>query len=538
MPFLNVSDVSKIGIVTDALPSQIPPGAWTGGQNVRIRDGQIQKFKGEEEYLDPDSGSGTWDGGANGQIYWALPAAEGAIYHWIYCGLEDVRIYDGTTDVEITRAAGDYSATAELNWTGGLIGGIPIINNGVDDPQFLASFDLVTPVKFADLTNWPASTTCKAMRVFKGYLIAMNVTKSSTDFPTLVKWSDAVSQAGQVPSSWDNTDPTVDAGENDLVEAKTDISTGVILDGAQLRDQFIIYRDDSTWGMRFIGGSLIFQFYQISSTQGMLTRRCMAEFQGKHFVVSNGDVFVHDGSNLKSVINNKRKRFLFSDIDPNNYERTYVFHNLSETEMWICYVESGHASGLPNKALVWNYTFDTWTTRELPDAPHIERGVVDTSPATDDWTVADGSWEDWTVAWGQIGFNPMDSSPLICSTKLLKGDSTDQFDGTNMTSRIERLQLPIGQTKQDPSGMDTFVRIKRVYPHMTGSGAVNISVGTHKFVEDPVTYKAAKSFTPGTDRKIDVNAKANLMALKIETTSNVEWSLSGYDIEYEIVGHR
>ena len=236
MAFLNVRDVGQLGIVTDVLPVQLPPNAWTGGQNVRVRDAKIVKFKGHEEYLDPASGSATWDGGTADVVYWAMPAAEGANYYWIYCGLNDVRIYDGTTDVEITNAGGDYSATADLNWTGGLLGGIPIINNGVDDPQFLASFDLVTPVKFADLTNWPANTTCKAMRVFKNYLIALNVTKSGTDHPTLVKWSDGAS-IGSVPGSWDETDPTTDAGETDLAEGETDVSTGEILDGGSLRDR-------------------------------------------------------------------------------------------------------------------------------------------------------------------------------------------------------------------------------------------------------------------------------------------------------------
>jgi len=180
---------------------------------------------------------------------------------------------------------------------------------------------------------------------------------------------------------------------------------------------------------------------------------------------------------------------------------------------------------------VWNYTHNTWTTRDLPDAPHISSGVVDTSVSDDAWTVADGNWDDWTIAWGQIGYNPMASSPLLCSTKLLKGDSTDQFDGVNMTSRIERLYIPIGTP-------DDIVRIKRIYPHMIGSGTVNFYVGTHMRASDPVTYKSPVFFTPGTDRKVDVNTTGAYLAIKIESNSNIAWSISGFDVEYELTAKR
>ena len=532
MAFLNVQNIGEYGIITDVVPWQLPVNALTGGQNVRIRDGRIHKFRGHEEFVVPPA---DWDGGGvtntTDQVYWAIPSATGTDYLWIYCGLNDVRVTDGTTDKEITRASGDYTATAStVNWTGGLIGGIPVINNGVDDPQEWDN-DFATPGLLTDLSNWPANTTCKVMRVFKNYLVAMDVTKSSgTRFPTLVKWSDGAT-LGNVPGSWDETDPSTDAGETDLAEAVIDISVGAILDGAPLRDNFIIYKDDSTWGMRFIGGSNVMQFFQISKTASMLTRRCVAEFQGKHFVFGNGDVYVHDGNTVTSIIDAKRKRFLFADIDSTNYENSFCYHNKSETEVWLCYPEDGNSTGLCNKALVWNYTYNSWMVRELPDAAHISAGTVDTSSGADIWSTSDGTWETWTVPWSQIAFNPTNQSPLICSTKLLKGDSTDQFDGSNFTSKMERQYLPIG-------GDNDIVRIKRVYPRMEGSGSVQISIGTHMNVEDPVSYKSAVTFTPGTDRKIDVNATGAYMAIKIESSGNVAWSISGYQVEYELTAQR
>jgi len=353
----------------------------------------------------------------------------------------------------------------------------------------------------------------------------------------------------------------------------------------------------------------------------MLARRCVQEFEGKHFVVGQNDVYVHNGTTYQSVIDNRRKRFLFSDMDGSEYEKTYVYSNYAEKEMWVCYVESGHLAALPNKALVWNWTYNTWGVRDLPNnnaavgsggygTPHIEGGVVDTSSGGDTWdtgtsaisnisvanptvltfastTYNDGdtvningsdstpsidgqhtitktsatqgtipvnvtvggsagsitfssvtydTWATWTVPWGNIGYNPQEQSPLMAADKLYKGDSTDQFNGTNMTTRLERQDIPLGVP--DQGTQDDVARIKRIYPRIDGNAAVNIYVGSQMAPGDAVDYQSPVSFTPGTDRKVDVRRTGNHAAIRFESTGNQEWSLSGYDIEYEIVGKR
>jgi hypothetical protein len=116
----------------------------------------------------------------------------------------------------------------------------------------------------------------------------------------------------------------------------------------------------------------------------------MAEFGGKHSVVGQADVFVHDGANFTSVIDTKNKDFLFNDMDPTYYDRTFVFANYAGAEMWICYVENSSGATWPNKALVWNWEHQTWGVRDLPsNTAYVEGGVVDTQDTTDIWTSYD-----------------------------------------------------------------------------------------------------------------------------------------------------
>jgi len=598
MPVLSIEDLGNVGIIYDQQPFNLPPNAFTGGQNIRFRDGSVAKFKGHSKFLDTGA---DWDGGGARNAYWLLPIAKGSVYYWIYCGLNDVKVYDGSTATEITNTGADYNATADLNWTGGIIGGIPFLNNGVDDPQEWATVDPGTLL--TDLSNWPASTTCRAMRVYKNYLIAMDVTKSGTRYQAMVKWSDGA-QIGSVPGSWDETDVTVDANEVILTEARTDTNQGVILDCLPLRDSNIVYKDDSTYSMDFVGGSFVFQFRKILRSQGALSRRCMAEFEGKHFVVGQNDVYVHNGVTSESVIDSKMKRFLYSDMDPTNFQRTFVFPNRPETEMWICYPDDGSPGGLPRKAMVWNWRYNTWGVRDLPDSTaHIEGGIVSSDPITtisgitthasaptltfgsvnytdgdtvvltgtdstppidgsytitksdstsgtvpatttgdgsagtmrvvsaDNWTTDDGTWENWAVTWGTLGFNPQEQSPLMASDNLYKGDDTEQFNGSSFNSRAERLHIPIGEQNE-------MVRINRVYPRFTGSGSVNISVGVHKYPGGGVNYSSATSFKINTDNKVDARMTGTHLALKVESNADSTWSLDGIDVEFIPVSQR
>ena len=62
-----------------------------------------------------------------------------------------------------------------------------------------------------------------------------------------------------------------------------------------LGDVNIVYKEDSIWSMAFEGGQSIFGFRQLFDDVGILGRHCAKSFNNKHFVVSEDDVYVHDG---------------------------------------------------------------------------------------------------------------------------------------------------------------------------------------------------------------------------------------------------
>ena len=332
--------------------------------------------------------------------------------------------------------------------------------------------------------------TCAVIRTYKDYVVALDVTKSGTQNERLVKWSTS-GLPGAVPTTWDETDATEDAGEVELAQ-----TIGACIDGLTLRDLFIIYKEDSTWGMQYIGGDAIFRFYQLYDTLNILTRRCVKEFEGKHFVVSSGDVVVHDGvSPPVSIIDRRRRDELFNNIDSDNYTLTFVVPNYSTQEMWVCYPEDGESSC--TKAMVWNWRENSWGTRDLPNAFHIGYGVVNDSGEILFWDDDSDTWDNDTTAWNQKTFNPSDKSMVMAATSIYLVDDTNQFAGTSFEASLERTGLFF----EDP---ETIKRVNALWLRTTGSGTLTIAVGYQMNPDDSVTWSSAQTLTIGRDRKINV----------------------------------
>ena len=279
MALIPIDNVGQVGIVKDINPWQLPPNVWSDGNNVRSEHDAIIKSPGYADVMATvpvaplyiinlvTGVNEYWIVGGTAAIHvydnstvtdtldGAVGAADSTITvdstvgfetaGTITIGEEEIP-YTGKTSTDftgcsrgggatthldgatvtrtkkwydITRASGAYSTDVTENWTATVIGGVLVMTNGVDDPQFWALTAGVpaTSTKMADLTYWPASTECKSLRAFRSFLVSLNVTKSNVNYPRLVKWStEAATQL--IPASWDETSATVDAGEYELAD--------------------------------------------------------------------------------------------------------------------------------------------------------------------------------------------------------------------------------------------------------------------------------------------------------------------------------
>ena len=405
VPLVNIDNAGQYGIVTDIPPYQLPPNAWSGGNNVRVRNSGIKKCAGFEEVF------------ASCPIppHYIFPVSDGTSVYWLALGEDKAYVFKnqggGWTNItrQTTGADVNYTTSEEEGWSHTIIGGVPVMTNFRDPPQFwgLSSGIYATGTKLAELSNWEASTDlCKSIKSFKTFLIALNLTRASVPYPKLVKWSnEAASHA--VPTSWDEADATKDAGEYELAD-----TPGDIIDGLQLGESFMIYKDDAIYIMNYIGTPFIFSFKLLSPTIGILAKNCVSEFSGGHFFFGKTNIYLNNGQTISPLLTDRLRREVFDNLDGDNFKRSFTVADYNRNEMLACYPSGGYT--YPNKAIIWNWSTNTLTLRDLPNPSSMGFGVAFVSTDSDEW---DDNTKDWDTAarvWGSLTFEKGAENLLFC----------------------------------------------------------------------------------------------------------------------------
>lgn len=516
---VNVPNCGSVGVVQDLSAHELPIQAWTDANNIRFLDGYVHQAYGYNEVYDS----------AAVIPYHVLPVIIGSARYWIYASL--TKIYCTTitggaavhTNLTRQTAGNDvnYAATAN-SWTSTVLGGVPILNPGntTDPPQ---QWDLNTANNFAALSNWPANLYCKSLRTYKNFLVALNITDSGTNYPYLVRWSHPA-DPGSVPSSWDVTDATKDAGKFDLSEGYDQI-----VDGLQLRDSFIVYKEQSVWRLDYTGGQYVFRSSKVLGMSGAMNRNCIVEIDGYHVVLTIDDIVIHDGFQANSILDKQTRRWLFQHMDSDESYRSFVFKNPFYNEVFICF--AGVGSDYPDTAVVYNYRDKTVSIRSLPNVHHANYGQVDNT-LTGTWATDSDPWDSDLSFWDTPDAVPNYSRVLIGSNaqKLYMLDASGGLDGSLPSSYVERRGLSFGAP-------DKIKLVKGIRPRIVGNTGqtVQISVGSQ---DDPYTEPTYTTMTHtiGSTVRDNCLVAGRYISIKFSTGTAYNWRLDSYDIEVDTIG--
>ena len=503
------------GLAFDLDGMDLADPIWTNGSNVRFESGYFQPFDGHARLYDPPSVT----------PYGVFPFTTTSASIWVYTSLTAAYTVDNSgTHTNITRAS-PYTATADTKWTGGALTSYLIFNNANDVPQ---SWDGNTSNDAADLANWISTWRCKAIRPLRNYLVAVNITKTSTNYPVMVKWSHSA-DPGALPSSWDETDPALDAGEVDLADA-----TGPLVDVVPLGDLGIIYSTGAYHSMQYIGGNDIWRFTRISGDCGALSQNCAVQYPGGHVVLTPGDVVTHAGGAPRSVIDRRMRKSLFNLLDAANFARAFVVHNETKSEAWICIPEPSQPSC--TRAYIWNYAQDSWSVREIPGVSAGALGPVVTS-SPDTWATISGTWDALSGPWDGTSIDASRRRVVLASPlkqRLYLPDTGTSFDGWSSGSMyVERTGLSLG----NPSRMK-FVRAVRPRVDALTGTQVTVKVGGALTADGPYSWGVPSTYIVGTSIQADVRATGRYIGVKFESSIGEPWRCRSMDIEFEFAGER
>jgi len=101
MPLVPIENLGQIGIIKDTPPYNLPPNAWSDGNNVRLLDNGVKKVAGYQEVMATCPFA----------PYYLHPyLTVSGTYYWIAYGAADIAVWNGSTWTDVTR-----QTTLQLN---------------------------------------------------------------------------------------------------------------------------------------------------------------------------------------------------------------------------------------------------------------------------------------------------------------------------------------------------------------------------------------------------------------------------------------
>ena len=570
MANLPLRDLGTLGVITDANPYNLPPNAFSRAQNVIFDDNRVQRapvfkqvfpaIRSLLSYADStgsfDSQTGTYDaaqGTPSSASRFVGSYADPAFG-------ETVVVADNTGEVRsypngslVFTSPGSGLVTNDEPWAHAQVAGVSVLARKGMRPYVR---NVKTDTNYSLMANdWGTTDSASIVRGFLDYVIVLNVTKGTVEYPTMVKWSNPVPYSTAANSlEWDPTNTAFIAGENILGELSSPITDGLVLG-----TQFIIYSQDQVWLMEYTGSSIVFNFRRLFPTGGIFNTNCVVEVDGKHFVFGENDLYMHDGTTKQSIADGRVRRKVFNTLNRSKRKAAFVMHDSVSNLVYFCYNTnedevSFKATQYCNQAAVYNYKSNTWSFMDLPNIVGGAESNIDLQQVT--YPQVDASYEVYNTSYTSFdGVKPKVTIAL---------GITDQTNGLT-ESRVYAVDLPsvglvnlpvtvetlkpcvlerVGIDLDDPGtglALKSYKTITSIVPQAAFDAAnakFTWEVGSTDLPNGAVVYRTSSDFYPETDYKIDTRVSGRYLAYKITTTSLENFRFSGFDAEVTSLSKR
>ena len=532
---LPLRQLSDVGVVTDQTASSLPPTAFTRAKNVRFDEGAVVGGPVFRRVSDLSN---------NIRHVFGIDEASG--YNKVLL-VSDTFVLQEYFNGTITNVSGSISplSASSAAYTGTSLADVIYVNREDRVPVYRTA----SGTNFADLPNWNSTWRAGSLRAYGDFLIALNMTEGTSEFPSRVRFSNLV-LSGQVPDSWDATDTTKSAGFIDLVEMKTPI-----IDGLPLGKNFCIYSSDQVYLMEFVGGTFIMNTRKLFSDAGVINTNCVVEVETQHYVFSENDIYVHNGAERQSIVDGRVRNYIFNGMDTGAYDKFFVQHNPDLNEVYFCYKSGDDMAQFTdgdrcNRAAVYNYRNNTWS---FFDMPNVASGTIAnvqstltfaTAPASLTFETAGGSFQSQSSGFDYHTLFVGDAVTGISNNGLYGLDNADTGTlsfptDTNATKPpfIERVGIDLDEMSQ----LSGYKVIQKLYPQIetpNPNKTFNFTLGGANLLSDVTNYEPQVTFDSSADHKIDSRASGRYLSYKLEVPTSKDFSFTGFDLEVTVTGRR
>lgn len=541
MPIAHLRNLAKYGVLTDPDPYDLPPEAFSAGVNVRFRNGKI---------IGAPVFRNVYTLGTSDPRY-ALSVTQSNGSALVFLGYENGRVFNYNGGVET-----DYSPTGYVSniadvipWTDTELANVVYVNRSDRTPWYLRSTD----ARFQDLaaSGWDSTWRASLLRTCSGALVALNVTKGATAYPTMVKTS-SIPLSGAVPASWDQTLPNTLATENILAEME-----GPITDACKLGQDLIIYGLNEAWRMQANNSALVYSYEKLPFKKGAINANCSIEYDGKNYVFGTNDIWVHDGTSERSLVDEKTREFIYTGLNLSKAARCFVKYNPQQKEIIFAYVSGDRLVNFINnpdgcnRQAVYNIVNGTWSFDDLPFVFSSCSANLSQTP----------TYATVTTTYDTTGGSYLDLEDGLKRTMIYVGSvhsdynlaqSLYAFDlfgqGSTVTYPVDLHATGVRYLERDGIDLDElnadlrgYKTLSSIYPQArlgTGASSLLIAAGSADYFGDAATFGDYQAYDGDSNYKLDFNTAGRWLSLRIKFADYRELSISGFDLDIKVTGQR
>lgn len=493
------------GISSDTPASELSEEFYSTGRNVIFRGGFASRVPGARGVY----------GSLPVDVQHLLNARIDGTNFWLAFGADEIHALETSNSDDVTGSA-MQAVQQPWQWASTLLNGIPCVTNGLDAPRYWGGA-VATP--FADLPDWPAGTICKSLAAFRFHLFALDIDGPAGHFEAQLKWSDAA-PPGTVPSAW-TASASNEAGDFELSD-----TPGPALIAVPLRGSLIAYKRSSMYAIDYIGGEEVFGQRTLFTSSGALTRHAVCDKNGQHFVVTDGDIILTDGTNRRSLGQDRMREFMFGQLDQDNYENVFVINHRAKREVIVAFPETGEQ--YPTLALVWDENRDRFGVRDLASVTCAAVGIVNDAAISEAWDDDAEAWDDDHSAWNSANFSLATESLLLGYDDV--AEMQDTQDAVALPASVGRYDLAFGEPERLKFVRRVHVRAKPTF------GTLYVRVGSRMTVTDTIAWSNEVALVEPAG-SVELIALGRLISVEIRSEGSNVWTVTGIDIEAEMRGY-
>lgn len=473
-PFVGMS------FTPDVPSNALGPNEYNSGYNVETDVRGIKKIFGEEEILTAVPNYAIFmEGGFRSETNWVyIVATRDSSDHGRWYMVTTAGVSNITPGVGANPSVYLPGYTADLNITTSWVGNVFFINDTISNPMYFLPTSNEISVTSNASWNYDVGVTSTRAGFVRNYcspnvgniLIAGNLTKviggTEYNYPTTVRWSQAFASTGY-PDTWEPTLSNV-ANEQEVPVR------GPLIDGFFLGGNFYVcsYWDTVVFSPISYQNTTapIFGVRLLNQGRGLLNNNCWTNTDANVYGLDARDIWVFDGSNFKSIGNQRVKDYFFRNLNSTYYGRVFMVNNTQKYQIEIYYPDLT-STGWCNKMISYRYDLDIW------NAP---KDIHNACMGTEGPKVVGGQFK---LASRTVTYARGD----IPDSKLIQTAVGNSSLGAAIPALFERNNLTM-QTENGPIPFSSKIYSHRLMPEISGSGKINITVGGANSTAQTPTY--------------------------------------------------